>query len=198
MVWTSNIVVARKKCGGVRVCVNLSDVNKALVPQRYPLPTMEELTERIAGSTVFSKLDIAWGYLQLELAEECRYVTAFVSHEGVFQWRSLPFGLATGPSAFQQVVRHMTDQLPGCVHILDDILCYGRDMVEHDTRLRDILDRLAKYDATLRVDKCVLGQSEMVTECQPMVSDLCSRMSKLWNECLRRPIGGSSLHSSAL
>jgi hypothetical protein len=160
-VWTSNIVVARKKCGGVRVCVNLSDVNKALVPQRYPLPTMEELTERIAGSTVFSKLDLAWGYLQLELAEECRYVTAFVSHEGVFQWRSLPFGMATGPSAFQQVVRHMTDQLPGCVHILDDILCYGRDMAEHDTRLRAILDRLAKYGATLRVDKCVLGQPEV-------------------------------------
>ena len=160
-VWTSNIVVARKKCGGARVCVNLSDVNKALVPQRYPLPTMEELTERIAGSTVFSKLDLAWGYLQLELAEECRYITAFVSHEGVFQWKSLPFGLATGPSAFQQVVRHMTDQLPGCVHILDDILCYGRDMAEHDTRLRAILDRLAKYGATLRVEKCVLGQSEV-------------------------------------
>jgi hypothetical protein len=64
-VWTSNIVVVRKKCGGVRVCVNLSDVNKALVPRRYPLPTMEELTERIAGSTVFSKPDLAWGYLQL-------------------------------------------------------------------------------------------------------------------------------------
>jgi hypothetical protein len=121
----------------------------------------EELTERVAGSTVFSKLDLAWGYLQLELAEECHYVTAFVSHEGVFQWRSLPFGLAAGPSAFQQVVRHMTDQLPGCVHILDDILCYGRDMAEHDTRLRAILDRLAKYGATLRVDKCVLDQPEV-------------------------------------
>jgi hypothetical protein len=81
-VWTSNIVVARKKCGGVRVCVNLSDVNKALVPQRYPLPTMEELTERLTGSTVFSKLDLAWGYLQLELAEECRYVTAFCQPRG--------------------------------------------------------------------------------------------------------------------
>jgi hypothetical protein len=57
-VWMSNIMVARKKSGGVRVCVNLSDVNKALIPQRYPLPTMEELTEQIAGSTLFSKLDL--------------------------------------------------------------------------------------------------------------------------------------------
>jgi hypothetical protein len=89
-VWTSNIVVARKKCGGVRICVNLSGVNKALVPERYPLPTMEELTETIAGCTVFSKVDLAWGYTQLELAEDCRYLTAFVTHDGVFQWRTLP------------------------------------------------------------------------------------------------------------
>jgi hypothetical protein len=159
-VWMSNIVVARKKSGGVRICVNLSDVNKALIPQRYPLPTMEELTEQIAGATVFSKLDLAWGYLQLELAEECRYITAFVSHEGVFQFRSLPFGLTSGPSAFQQVVRIITE-LPGCVNILDDLLIWGRDMAEHDARLRNVLDRLAKYGATLRVEKCVLGQPEV-------------------------------------
>ena len=157
-VWTSNIVVARKKNGEVRVCVNLSDVNKALVPQRYPLPTMEELTERIAGSTVFSKLDLVWGYLQLELAEECRYITAFVSHEGVFRFRSLPFGLATGPSAFQQVIRHILEGLPGCVNILDDLLIYGRDSAEHDSRLRSVLDRLAEYGATLHAEKCVLSQ----------------------------------------
>ena len=160
-VWTSNIVVAQKKDGGVRVCVNLSDVNKALVPQRYPLPTMEELTEQIAGSTVFSKLDLAWGYLQLELAEECRYLTAFVTHDGVFQFRSLPFGLATGPSAFQQVMRHILDGLPGCANILDDVLVHGRGTAEHDSRLRDVLHRLAKYGATLRADKCLLGQREV-------------------------------------
>lgn len=159
--WTSNIVVARKKNGGLRICVNLSSVNKAIVPQRYPLPTMEELTERIAGSTLFSKLDLAWGYLQLELAEECRYISAFVTHDGVFQYRSLPFGLASGPSAFQQVVRHMLEGLPGCANILDDVIIYGRDCAEHDDRLRGVLSRLAKYGATLRADKCVLGQPEV-------------------------------------
>jgi hypothetical protein len=58
--WTSNIVVAREKNGGVRMCVNLFfNVKKAILPQRYPSPTMEELPERIAGSTIFSKLDMA-------------------------------------------------------------------------------------------------------------------------------------------
>ena len=137
-VWISNIVVARKKCGGVRLCVNLSAVNKALIPERYPLPTMEELTEKVAGCTVFSKIDLAWGYMQLELAESCRYLTAFVTHDGVYQWRSLPFGLASGPSAFHQVIRLILENLEGCANILDDILVCGRDVEEHDRRLRAV------------------------------------------------------------
>jgi len=156
--WTSNIVVGRKKSGDIRVCVNLSNVNKFLIPQKHSL---EELTEQIAGSTVISKLDLAWGFLQLELAEECRYITAFVSHDSVFQFRSLPFGLATGPSAFQQVIRRILEGLPGCANILDDVLVYGCDSPEHVGRLRGVLNRLVKYAATVRVHKCVLGQPEV-------------------------------------
>ena len=63
--------------------LNLTDVNKALVPERFPLPTMDELTEQVAGCTVFSKIDLLWGYLQLPLAEESRYLTGFVTHLGV-------------------------------------------------------------------------------------------------------------------
>ena len=159
--WTSNIVTARKKDNGIRLCVNLTDVKKALVPDRFPLPTMQELTEKIAGSTVFSKLDLRWGYTQLPLAEDCRYLTAFVSHIGLFQFRSLPFGLSSGPSAFQKVVATMLDGLSGCVNILDDILVYGKDMADHDVNLRHVLQRLVKHNATIRLDKCAIGKPEV-------------------------------------
>ena len=69
--WTSN-VVARKKDGAVRLCVNLKDVNRALTPDRYPLPTMVELTMKVAGVTMFSKVDLKWGYLQLGLSKKAR------------------------------------------------------------------------------------------------------------------------------
>jgi hypothetical protein len=159
--WLSNIVVARKKDNSVRLCVNLSKANQALIPERYPLPTMEEITERVAGSTVFSKIDLSWGYLQLELAEECRYLTAFITHDGVFQWRSLPFGLASGPSAFHQVVRRMVAHIDGCANLLDDLIIWGATVEEHDRRLRQVLTRLQQYGATVRVDKCVLGAKEV-------------------------------------
>ena len=56
--WISNVVTARKKDGGVRLCVNMTAANRALIPERFPLPTMEELTAKVAGCTVFSKLDL--------------------------------------------------------------------------------------------------------------------------------------------
>ncbi len=157
--WTSNVVTAVKKDGGLRLCVNLSDVNRAIIPDRYPLPTMDELTEKLAGSTVFTKIDLLWGYLQLELAEDKRYLTSFVTHVGVFRFKRLPFGLASGPSAFHQVIRTILKGLDGCESILDDILVHGRGTAQHDQRLRLVLERLTQHNATVRKDKCIIGAS---------------------------------------
>jgi RNase H-like domain found in reverse transcriptase/Integrase zinc binding domain/Integrase core domain/Reverse transcriptase (RNA-dependent DNA polymerase) len=156
--WMSNLVVAGKKDGGVRLCVNLTAVNKAVIPDRYPLPTMEELTEKLAGSNVFSKIDLLWGYTQLELAQEARHMTSFMSHIGCYCFRSLPFGLASGPSAFHKVICQILAGLPGCASILDDIIIFGKDVADHDANLRRVLAALAKANATVRVDKCVIGQ----------------------------------------
>lgn len=159
--WMSNVVVAKKKDGNIRLCVNLKDVNKAVIPTRYPLPTMDELTSTLAGSKIFSKIDLKWGYLQVPLTESKRYLTAFVTHEGVFQFKSLPFGICSAPSAYQQIVRKIIENIPGCVNLLDDILIHARTVTEHDERLRQVLARLQHYNATVRASKCVLGVPEV-------------------------------------
>jgi hypothetical protein len=95
--WISNIVPIRKPDKKLRVCLDLTDVNRAIIPESYLLPVIEELTCNLAGSTVFSKIDLRWGYLQVELAPESRYLTAFVSpDQGVWQYKRLCFGIASG------------------------------------------------------------------------------------------------------
>lgn len=84
--WIPITEVARGNDNSVRLCVNLSKVNQAGISERYPLPTMEEVTERVAGSTVFSQVDLSCWYLQWESADECCYLTVFVTHVGVIQW----------------------------------------------------------------------------------------------------------------
>ena len=103
--WLSNLVTAKKRDGSLRLCVHLKDVNRAVIPDSFPLPTMDELTACVAGSTVFTKLDLLWGYLQLKLAEDRRNLTAFISHIGIYRYKSLPFVLSSGPSAYQKVIR---------------------------------------------------------------------------------------------
>jgi len=77
---------------------------------------------KVAGVTVFSRINLKWGYLQLEISKQALQLTAFVTHERVFQFVRLPFGLATGPSAFQRVICKIIDGIDGCANILDDIL----------------------------------------------------------------------------
>ena len=79
----------------------------------------------------------------------------------MWQFKSLPFGLATGPSAFHKVIRKILEGLDGCVSILDDILVYGRSMAEPDERLRRVLDRLVQYNATINRGKCFIGVPEV-------------------------------------
>ena len=61
--WLSNLVFVREKSGGIRLCVDLRQVNKAVIPQKYPLPTVEEIAAEFYGSAIFTKLDLKQGYL---------------------------------------------------------------------------------------------------------------------------------------
>ena len=91
--WISNLVVVRKKAGSIQLCVDLREVNKAVIPDKYPLPTDDELASQFHRSKVFSKLDLSQGYLQIPLTEKGRNITAFVSHDGIFRFKRMPFGL---------------------------------------------------------------------------------------------------------
>lgn len=111
--WISNIVVAKKKTGGLRLCVDLRSVNKAIIPDCYPLPTTEELTAQFYGSTVFSKLDLLQGYLQVPLHPDSRNLTAFITHKGVFRYKRMAFGLCSAPSCFQKIMASILAGIPG-------------------------------------------------------------------------------------
>lgn len=158
--WVSPIVVARKKDGSIRMCVDLREPNKAVVVDSFPLPQTEELLNSLAGAQRFSKLDLASAYHQLPLSLESRDLTTFITHDGLFRFKRVCFGLASAPSAFQKMM-HMI--LKGCKCVLfyiDDIIVYGRSREDHLGNLRAVLQRLS--DAGLRLNnKCVFDVAEL-------------------------------------
>ena len=83
--WVSPLVIIPKKNGKVRVCVDVRMANRAIIRERHPMPTVDDLILTLNGATVFSKLNLWAGYHQLSLSPECRYITTFATHKGL--WR---------------------------------------------------------------------------------------------------------------
>ncbi len=159
--WVSNLTVAKKKSGGLRVCVDLRSVNKAVIPDRYPLPSIEELTTHFHGSTIFSKLDLRQGYLQVPLHPDSRNLTAFVTHTGVFRYTRMPFGLSSAPSCFQTIMSTILAGVPGTAIYLDDVIVHAPNAVVHEQRLRATFAALSQHNLTLNMEKCLFAVPEV-------------------------------------
>ena len=153
--WVSNMVVVRKPDGGVRICCDMSLANQAVIADRFPLPTLEELTTDFAGATYFSKLDLKWGYLQVKLHRDARDLTGMITLRGLYRWTRMPFGLSSAPSAFQKIIAIITKGCKGSKNLLDDIAVWGRTKAEHDARLACVLQRLDKFNLRLNSAKCL-------------------------------------------
>lgn len=159
--WVSNIVVTQKKTGSIRMCADLREPNKALVVDSHPLPHMEELLTKLAGSTLFSTIDLESAYHQLPLHPDSRDLTAFITHEGLFRYCRVPYGLASAPAAFQKMMSTVLAGVPNVQCYLDDVICHGRTQAEHDTALNAVLSRLRKVGLRLNEKKCQFRQPSL-------------------------------------
>ena len=150
----SPIVVVSKKSGDIRICVDLRRPNEAIIPDKYPLPNIEELLSELNGAKVFSKIDLKSAYHQVDLHEDSRPLTTFITHDGLYRYKRVCFGLASAPSCFQKMMSMLLGDIHGVQCFLDDIIVYGKDKAEHDKTLHAVLTKLTDYNVTLN-DKCI-------------------------------------------
>ena len=159
--WVSPLVVGRKRDGAIRLCVDMRRVNKAVITDGYPLPRIEDVLDHLSGSEVFSRLDLKDAYHQLELHPDSRDLTTFVSHKGLYRFRRVNFGLASAGPCFQRVMASMLDGIPGVEVYLDDILIHAASQVEHDSRLREVLERFKAHRVRVNWPKSQTSQPEI-------------------------------------
>ncbi|XP_062532884.1 uncharacterized protein K02A2.6-like [Bombyx mori] len=153
--YASPIVPVLKRDGSVRICADYSvTINKQLVVEQYPLPTVNELFSKLYGGQKFSKLDLSMAYGQFCLDEESQKLTCINTHKGIFAYTRLVFGLASGPSIFQRAMDTVLAGLDGTLCLLDDVLITGRNDSEHLERLHQVLQRLQDAGFVLQKSKC--------------------------------------------
>ena len=104
--YSSALVLVRKKGGGLRICVDYRALNRDTVTDKYPIPRIDELIDRVGAckAKIFSALDLMKGYHQVKVRDEDKQKTAFVCHQGLYQYRRMPFGLTNAPATFQRLM----------------------------------------------------------------------------------------------
>ncbi|XP_062541106.1 uncharacterized protein K02A2.6-like [Armigeres subalbatus] len=129
--------------------------NAAILRERHIMPTIEDFLPRFTSAKYFSRLDIEEAFHQVELKEESRYITTFITHKGLFQYKRLMYGIVIAPELFQRIMEQILSRCENTVNFIDDILVFGSTENEHDKALKLVLSVLNEHGILLNQEKCL-------------------------------------------
>ena len=159
--WCAPMVPVVKTNGNIRLCVDLRILNKSVQRELFILPTVEDISQKLTGATVFSTLDCSSSFWQLPLDEVSAKLTTFITPTGRYYFKRMPYGLASATEIFQKKLFELLRDVHGAIVDIDDILVFGKDKTEHDANLTKVLRLLHDAGLKLNKSKCKFRQQEV-------------------------------------
>ena len=163
--WQAPVLLVKKKSGDYRFAVDFRGLNKVTYPINFPITHFQDVVDCLgqAKASIYSVLDMAQGFFQLPLHPETKHKTGFVTHQGVWEFNRLPFGLMNSPMAFSMV---LTEVLRGfsykfALTYIDDCLIFSKSFEEHLVHLSQVFDRFRKANLKLKPSKCHFAAKEV-------------------------------------
>lgn len=159
--WTSGIVPVLKPNKTVRICVDFRKLNLGLKRETFHIPTFDELSYKLSGVRLMSKLDAASGFYQIPLDESARNYTAFITPFGRFRFKKLPMGINIAPEIYQRKMCELLEGIEGVLIYMDDVLVFGKTVEEHNRNLKEVLERIKNSGLKLNKDKCDFNKTQI-------------------------------------
>ena len=161
--WGAPMLFVKKKDGTLRLCIDYRQLNKLTVKNKYSLPRIDDLFDQLNGASIFSKIDLRYGYHQLRIKDVDVHKTTFRTRYGHYEFLVMSFGLTNTPTAFMDLMncifRPYVDQF--VLVFIDDILVHSKDWENHDTHLRVVLKTLRKEQLYAKLSKCEFWLNEV-------------------------------------
>jgi hypothetical protein len=157
------IFFVKKKDGSLRLVVDYRGLNKITIRNRYALPLISTLLERLSGAKYFTKLDLRGAYNLVRIRPGDEWKTAFRTRYGHFEYTVMPFGLTNAPAVFQHMANDIFRDFLDIFTIvyLDDILIYSKTQEEHDVHVCQVLQRLREYGLYAKLEKCKFDENQV-------------------------------------
>ena len=160
------VVPKKSGCPGkeeYRVVVDYRELNLRTKVEKYPLPRLEDMLDRMEGATVFSVVDLKSGYHQIAMADEDICKTAFSFERGHYEFLRMPFGLRNAPSTFQRLMDEFLEELDenSTQIYMDDIIIFSKGHSEHKRHLKELLDRVRRFGLKISPEKSKFAQTEV-------------------------------------
>lgn len=166
--WSSPVWIVPKKKDASgkqkwRLVIDYRKVNEKTITDKYPIPNINELLDKLGRCMYFSTVDLASGFHQIEMEPKDIPKTAFSVEGGHYEFIRMPFGLKNAPSTFQRVMDNVLRELVGkiCLVYLDDIIIFATSLQEHISNLELVFERLRDSNFKIQLDKSEFLRKEI-------------------------------------
>ena len=157
--WLANVVLVKKVNGKWRMCVDFTDLNKACPKDSFPLPRIDQLVDSTAGHKLLTFMDAFSGYNQIRMVEEDQEKTSFITSQGLYCYKVMPFGLKNAGATYQRLVNKMfSKQIGRNMEVyVDDMLVKSKEELVHFDDLKETFITLKQYQIRLNPTKCIFS-----------------------------------------
>ena len=157
--WLTNVVLVKKANEKWRMWMDFTDLNKACPKDSFPLPRIDQLVDSITRHKLLTFMDAFSGYNQIKMAEEDQEKTAFITSQGLYCYKVMPFKLKNAGATYQRLVNKMFNRQIGrnMEVYVDDILVKSKEELTHLDDFRETFTTLKQYQMKLNPSKCVFG-----------------------------------------
>ena len=142
--WSSPCILVPKPDESYRMCTDYRKVMSVTKTDTFPIPRIDDCIGKVGKAKFVTKLDLLKGFWQVPLTDRAKEISAFVTSDGLYQYKVMPFGMKSLPASFQHLINKVIANLEGCEAYINDVIIYNNTWEEHLRIIQEFFERLSR------------------------------------------------------